>query len=191
MTDTAVVDESTGAPARAPRADKVAEVESIAAAMRDAGAVLVTEYRGLSVADMQTLRRGLREASAEYRIVKCTLAKIAARDAGVAEIDELLVGPVGLVFVADDVAAAAKSLTTFAKENEAFVIKGGVLQGQALSTADVKAIADLPSRDVLLSQIAGLLQAPAQNVANLVAAPLVNVANLLDALESKRAGEAA
>lgn len=191
MTDTAVVDESTGAPAREPRPDKVAEVQSIASAMRDAGAVLVTEYRGLTVADMQTLRRGLRDASGDYRIVKCTLAKIAARDAGVEAIDDMLVGPVGLVFVSDDVAAVAKSLTTFAKENEAFVIKGGVLEGQALSPADVKAIASLPSREVLLSQIAGLLQAPAQNVANLVAAPLVNVANLLDALESKRAGEAA
>lgn len=189
MTDTAVADDTVAT--REPRADKVAEVQSIASAMRDAAAVLVTEYRGLSVADMQSLRRGLRDASGEYRIVKCTLAKIAARDAGVDGLDDMLAGPVGLVFVADDVAAAAKSLTTFAKDNEAFVVKGGVLSGQTLSPADVKAIAQLPSRETMLAQVAGLLQAPAQNVANLVAAPLVNVANLLDALESKRAGEAA
>lgn len=178
------------APDREPRPDKVAEVDRISDRLTGAAAVLLTEYRGLTVEQQQKLRRALRENGAEINVVKCTLARLAATKAEHPDLVPLLEGPTALVFCEEDVARAAKVLTQSAKEMEALVIKGGLLEGSILSADETKALADLPSRDELLAQIAGLLQAPAQNVASLLAAPLRDVANLLDALEAKK-GEAA
>jgi large subunit ribosomal protein L10 len=177
---------------REPRPEKVAEVERLSERLSAASAVLLTEYRGLTVSQQQTLRRALRESGAEINVVKCTLARRAAEKAGQADLIPLLEGPVALVFCEEDVAQAAKALTTSAKDMEALVVKGGLLEGSILDSAQTKALADLPSRPEMLSLLAGLFEAPAQQVASLVAAPLRDVANLLDALEQKKSeGEAA
>ncbi|NIR40288.1 MAG: 50S ribosomal protein L10, partial [Actinobacteria bacterium] len=159
-----------------PRPEKVAVVEEVTQRFADADAALLTEYRGLDVPAMAELRRALREAGGEYKIYKNTLVRLAARDAGLA-IEELLVGPTAIAFVgqrpdgsAGDAAAVARALKEFAKTNEALIVKGGVLDDQLLSADDLKALADLPSRDVLLAQLAGAFQAPMAQLAGLLQA---------------------
>ncbi len=168
-----------------PHPDKVAAVEDIKRRLESSSAVLLTEYRGMTVDELQTLRRSLRAAGAEYRVVKCTLAQRAATDAGLAELLPLLTGPIAFVFVADDAAASAKALVEAAKDVDALVVKGGVLEGRLIEESDTKALAKLPSREVLLSQIAGAFKAPMQKTANLLSAPVQNMVNLVDALKKK------
>jgi len=159
-----------------PRPDKVAIVEEVRQKLANSGGAMLTEYRGLDVPAMAELRRALREAGSEYKIYKNTLVRLAAREIGL-EIDELLTGPTAIAFVGEkadgtpgDVAAAAKALKDFAKGNEALVVKGGILDDKLLSSADLKALAELPSRDVLLAQLAGAFQAPIAKMAGLLQA---------------------
>jgi len=158
------------APAREPRADKVAVVKEIVAKLNDADAVFVTEYRGLTVSQLADIRNALRPNDAEHVIYKNTLAKLAIREAGLDSLDEFMTGPTALTFVKGDVAGAAKALRDSAKTLPALVVKGGVLGEAALSDADVKALADLPSRDELLAKFAGALQAPLVKTAGLLQA---------------------
>ncbi len=137
--------------------DKVAAVEEVTDKLRNSNAAVVTAYTGLSVAQLKQLRRSLGE-NAQYRVVKNTLTKIAAKEAGV-ELDEHLKGSTAVAFVTGDPVEAAKSLRDFAKENPALVIKGGVLDGKALSADEIKKLADLESREVLLAKLAGALKA--------------------------------
>ncbi|MCC7077425.1 MAG: 50S ribosomal protein L10 [Acidimicrobiia bacterium] len=176
-----------------PRPEKIAEVERISERLTGSTAVLLAEYRGLTVDQQQKLRRSLRESGAEFNVVKCSLARLAADKAGHPDLVPLLEGPIALVFCDADVSQATKALVNSAKEMEALVVKGAVLEGAILSAADTKALAALPSREELLAQLAGVFTAPAQNVASLIAAPLRDVANLVSALEEKKtaAGEAA
>ncbi len=171
-----------------PRPDKVAIVEEVREKLANSGGVMLTEYRGLDVAAMAELRRALREAGSEYKIYKNTLVRLAAREIGL-EIDELLTGPTAIAFVGEkadgtpgDVAAAAKALKDFAKGNEALVLKGGILDDKLLSSEDLKALAELPSRDVLLAQLAGAFQAPIAKMAGLLQALPRNFAYGLKAL---------
>ena len=127
------------------RKDKAVTLESLEADFRDSSAVLLTEYRGLSVAALKNLRRSL-GAEANYTVAKNTLMKIAAKRAGVDGLDDLLVGPSALAFVKGDPVNAAKSIKNCAKENQKLVIKGGFLDGKVLSAADVQKLADLESR---------------------------------------------
>ncbi len=159
-----------------PRPDKVAIVEEVRDKLSSSGGLMLTEYRGLDVPAMAELRRALREAGSEYKIYKNTLVRLAAREIGL-EIDELLTGPTAIAFVGEkadgtpgDVAAAAKALRDFAKGNDALVLKGGVLDDKLLSSEDLKALAKLPSRDVLLAQLAGAFQAPIAKMAGLLQA---------------------
>lgn len=171
----------------APRPEKVAIVEEITAKLTGSVAVFVSEYRGMSVGQLAELRGPLREAGAEHKVYKNTLARLAARQAGVEALVEHLGGPTALTFVTGDSVAAAKALTETAKTMPALVVKGGVLGGSPMSADDVKALADLPSREELLARFAGALQAPLVKTAGLLQALPRNFAYGLSALIDKRA----
>lgn len=168
--------------------DKAAAVAEISESFREAQATVLTDYRGLTVAQLKELRVAL-GGNASFAVVKNTLTKIAAKDAGVEGIEELLVGPSALAFVSGDPVEAAKSLRTFAKENPALVVKGAVLEGKVLSPAEVSKLADLESREVLLSKLAGAMKASLSGAVGLFAAPLAQTARLLGAYEAKLAAE--
>jgi large subunit ribosomal protein L10 len=153
-----------------PRPEKVATVDEIATKLTDAPAVFVTEYRGLTVGAMATLRSALREAGAEHKVYKNTLARFAAAKAGLDGLQDLLVGPTALTFAGADSVAAAKALRDVARTNPLLVLKGGALGANLLSAADVTALADLPSREELLARFAGALQAPLAKTASLLSA---------------------
>ena len=170
-----------------PRPEKVAVVDEVREKFSSAGAAVLTEYRGLNVAAISQLRRQLREAGGEYKIYKNTLVRFAARDLGL-EIEELLVGPTAIAFVEGDAAAVAMALRDYARTNPALVVKGGILGTKSLSADEVRALAELPSRDVLLSQIAGAFAAPMQQFAGLLQALPRNFAYGLKALLDERGG---
>jgi large subunit ribosomal protein L10 len=165
-----------------PRQEKIDVVTEIRKKLETADAAFLTEYRGLSVGALASLRVTLRQSGAEYKVYKNTLARFAARDAGIVGLDDLLVGPTGITFVQGDVAAAAKALRDLSKTNPLLVLKGGSLGTAVLSAKDVEALADLPSRDVLLAQFAGALQAPLVKTAGLLQALPRNLAYGLKAL---------
>ena len=166
----------------APRADKVAVVKEVAAKLNESTAVFVSEYRGMTVGQFADLRAPLRAAGAEHKVYKNTLVKLAVKEAGMESLEEYLVGPTALTFVTGDAAAAAKALTEQAKVTPTLVIKGGILGDAVMSAADLKALAELPSRDVLLANFAGALQAPLVKTAALLSALPRNFAYGLDAL---------
>lgn len=165
-----------------PRPEKVATVAEIAGKLSAAPAVFVAEYRGLSVGGLATLRGELRKSGAELKVYKNTLARLAARDAGVEVLEELLVGPTSITFAGDDLVGAAKSLSDAAKANPNLVVKGGALGASLLSADDVKALANLPSREQLLASLAGAFQAPMVKTAGLLQALPRNFAYGLSAL---------
>lgn len=167
------------------RTDKSAAIAELTEDFRNATAVIATEYRGLSVAQMKTLRRAM-GAEAKYTVAKNTLARIAAREAGIEGLDEVLSGPTALAFVTGDIATTAKAIKEFAKENEALVVKGGVLEGQFLDVAEVGKLADLESREVLLAKTAGALKASLYKAAYVFTAPLVKTVRTVDALREKQ-----
>jgi len=164
------------------RIAKASKIDEITTKLAESDAVIVTEYRGLTVGQLAALRRQLRDAGAEYKVYKNTLAIRAAAAAGIEGLDEILVGPSALAFVSGDVAAAAKALKDGAKATPALVLKGGVMAGKTLSAKDIEALADLPSREVLLAQIAGAFQAPLVKTAGLLQALPRNLAYGLKAL---------
>src|SRR5437764_3677338 len=170
-----------------PRQEKVAVVNEVREKFAAAGAALLTEYRGLNVAAISQLRRQLREAGGAYKIYKNTLGRFAARDLGL-EIDELLTGPTAIAFIEGDAAAVAKALRDYARTNPALVVKGGLLGTKRLSADEVRSLAELPPRDVLLSQVAGAIAAPMQQFAGLLQALPRNLAYGLKALLDERGG---
>lgn len=160
-------------------------VATLARQFRESSATVLTEYRGLSVSQLKTLRRSL-GSETSYAVTKNTLAKLAAREAGLTELAELLVGPTAIAFVGGDPVDAAKGLRNFTKENPALVIKGGVLDGKPLSVAEINKLADLESREVLLAKFAGAMKANLSNAAALFQAPLAQFARLAAALQDKK-----
>lgn len=166
------------------RADKAESVAEITEHLRSASATVLTEYRGLTVAQLKELRRSLGEG-AHYAVVKNTLTRIAAKDAGVTGLDDLLTGPSALAFIKGDPVQAAKGLRDFAKANPLLVIKGGYMDGKLLSPAEVGKIADLESREVLLAKLAGAMKAKTSQAAALFQAPLSKVARTVEALRVK------
>ncbi|MEV5594840.1 50S ribosomal protein L10 [Streptomyces sp. NPDC052496] len=165
------------------RPDKVAAVEEITEKLRNSNAAVVTAYTGLSVAQLKQLRRSLGD-NAQYRVVKNTLTKIAANEAGIT-LDEHLKGSTAVAFVTGDPVEAAKGLRDFAKENPSLVIKGGVLEGKALSADEIKKLADLESREVLLAKLAGGMKASMAKAAATFQAPLTKMVRTAEALRSK------
>jgi len=166
------------------RADKQAAVAEIVESFNDSAGAVLTEYRGLTVKQLQDLRRSLGE-NANYAVVKNTLAKIAASEAGFSGFDDLLTGPTAIAFIKGDVVEAAKGLRDFAKANPTLVIKGGVLDGKALDAAEVAKLADLESREVLLGRMAGAMLASLSQAVYLLNAPLAQAARLAGALQAK------
>jgi large subunit ribosomal protein L10 len=169
-----------------PRPEKVQAVAEIKERLERANAVFLAEYAGLSVKQQQSLRRGLRAGGAEFRVVKMTLARRAAAELELAELDELLLGPTGIAFADGDAVAAAKALKDFAKDNEALLVKGGLLRREFLTPERISQLAEIESREVLLSRIAGVLQAPMANFAGLLAALPRNMATVIQQLIEKR-----
>jgi large subunit ribosomal protein L10 len=171
-----------------PRPEKVAVVDEVRDKLAGADAALLTEYRGLTVKQLADLRRQLRPTGAEYKVYKNTLVRLAAREVVDDRLDPLLTGPTAIAFVHGDVATVAKTLRDFARTNQALVVKGGLLGPNLVSARDVEALAELPSRDVLLAQLAGALQAPLTKLAGLLAALPRNFAYGLSALIDERGG---
>jgi large subunit ribosomal protein L10 len=171
-----------------PRPEKVAVVEEVRERFAGASAAILTEYRGLKVQEMQTLRRALTAAGGEYKVYKNTLVRRAARDIGLADLEPMLEGPTAIAFVRDDVAAVAKVLREFSRTTPALVVKGGLVGRSLFDAKGAARLADLPSREVLLSQIAGALAAPLQKLAALMKALPQNLAYGLSALIDSQGG---
>ncbi|GAB7192517.1 50S ribosomal protein L10 [Kineococcus sp. NUM-3379] len=171
------------------RPDKAAAVKEIADLLRASNAAVLTEYRGLTVSQLTSLRRSL-GVTTTYAVLKNTLTTIAAKEAGVTAFEGQLVGPTAIAFVKGDPVEAAKGLRDFAKTNPQLVVKGGMLEGRAISASDVAALADLESREVLLAKVAGVLKASQSKAAALFNAPLSKAVRTVDALREKVAAGA-
>ncbi len=174
-----------------PRADKVAVVAEVKEKLETADGVLLTEYRGIDVPGMAELRASLRPSGGEYKIYKNTLVKLAANELGM-DLDELLVGPTALAIVGEspdgskgDAAAVAKALKEYGKTNTALVIKGGVLDGKAVTAEEIKALAELPSRDVLFAEFAGAMEHMLQDFAGVLDNKLQEFVGCMEALVEK------
>ena len=168
---------------------KVTAVAELADQFRSSSAAVVTEYRGLSMAQLTKLRRAL-GAGTKYTVAKNTLVKRAAEDAGIEGLEALLSGPTAIAFVEGEPVDAAKAIRDFAKDNKALVIKGGYMDGRPLSVDEVTAIADLDSREVLLAKLAGAMKGNLAKAAGLFNAPASQVARLAAALQEKKAAAA-
>ncbi|MFC8193558.1 50S ribosomal protein L10 [Cellulomonas sp. NPDC057328] len=167
------------------RPDKAAAVAEITERFRASNAAVLTEYRGLTVAQLKTLRKAL-GGNAQYAVVKNTLTAIAAKEAGLEGLDDGLAGPSAIAFVTGDPVEAAKGLRDFARANPALVIKGGVLDGRPLTAEDITKLADLESREVLLAKAAGAMKAKLYQAAYLFTAPASQAVRTVEALRAKR-----
>ncbi|OEF96405.1 50S ribosomal protein L10 [Vulcanibacillus modesticaldus] len=147
------------------REEKQKLVADIAQKLKDSKSTIFTDYRGLDVAEVTELRKSLREAGVEYKVLKNTMVRRAAEQAELSDVNEFLTGPTAIAFSYEDLVSPAKILVDFAKEHEALEIKAGLLEGKLLSVDEVKALAALPSRDGLLSMLLSVLQAPMRNMA--------------------------
>jgi large subunit ribosomal protein L10 len=170
------------------RPDKAAAVAELVDSFQESTAAVLTEYRGLTVKQLQDLRTALGE-NATYAVVKNTLTKIAANEAGISTLDDLFAGPSAVAFVTGDPVEAAKGLRDFAKDNPALVIKGGVLDGKAMSADEIKQLADLDSREVLLAKLAGALKGKQSQAAALFQALPTKFVRTAEALRAKKADE--
>jgi large subunit ribosomal protein L10 len=166
-------------------ANKEASVAELTENFRSSTAVLLTEYRGLTVAELKELRTAI-SADATYAVVKNTLSKIAANNAGISSFDDELVGPSAIAFVHGDPVAVAKSMRDFAKAHPALIVKGGYFDGNALTAAEVTKLADLESREVLLGKLAGAFKASLFGAAYLFNAPLSQAVRTVEALRAKQ-----
>jgi len=172
------------------RPDKAAAVAELTERFRSSSAAVLTEYRGLTVAQLKELRRSLR-GDAQYAVVKNTLTSLAAREAGYEMLVDDLKGPSAIAFVTGDPVTVAKGLRDFAKAHPALVVKGGVLDGRPLTAAEVDRLADLESREVLLAKTAGALTATLYQAAYLFTAPAAQAARVVEALRAQREQQAA
>ncbi len=166
------------------RPDKAAAIAELADSFRGSNAAVLTEYRGLTVKQLTTLRSSIRE-HATYAVVKNTLTERAAKEAGVSAFDGHFAGPSAIAFITGDPVEAAKGLRDFAKANPLLVIKAGVLDGKPLTADEIKKLADLESREVLLAKLAGAMNASLSKAVYLFAAPLSQAARTVDALRAK------
>lgn len=172
-----------------PRPEKVQAVADIREKLEGAEAVFLTEYRGLTVSAVQDLRKSLRDAGAEYKVVKMTLTKLAAQDAGIEGLDEYLSGPTAIAF-ADEPVATAKALKEFSKTNEVFTLKAGLLAGDILSAEEISKLAEIESREVLLAKIAGAAKAPLFKAAGMFGSFNRDAASMFSQLlDKKESGE--
>jgi len=173
-----------------PNATKIERVAELKEQIEGANALLLTEYRGLTVEEITELRRSLRDVDASLAVIKNTLMLRAANDAGIAELDEMLSGPSAVAFVNGDVVAVAKKLKDASKQFPALVIKGGYMDGAPLDAAGASALADLESREVMLSKIAGMLKSEMSRAAAMFIATQSKFLSLLEAYKEKLPAEA-
>lgn len=169
-----------------PRPEKVQAVANIKEKLEGSEAVFLTEYRGLSVKAVQDLRKSLRESGAEYKVVKMTLAKLAASEAGAEGLHDYMVGPTAIAFAKTDPVATAKALKDFSKSHEVFVLKAGLLSGAVLTPEDVSRLAEIDPPDVLRAKIAGAMKAPLFKAAGFFASFNRSAATMFDQLVTKK-----
>jgi large subunit ribosomal protein L10 len=174
-----------------PKQEKVERVAELKARIEGSDALLLTEYRGLTVSEITELRRSLGEGGTRFQVIKNTLMRRAVSDAGVAEIETLIEGPSAVAFVEGDPVAAAKSVVDAAKKFPTLVLKGGYMDGKLLSADDAKALAALESREVMLSKIAGLVKSEMSKAAALFVGAQSKFVSLLEAYREKVPGDAA
>lgn len=168
-----------------PRPEKVTAVERVREELSNNPATLFTEYRGLTVADLAELRRQLLQARARYVVVKNTLARIAARDAGFEDVEDVLTGPTALTLCEEDPVGPAKALRRFARDHPELIVKGGILEGRVVDAATAQRLADLASREELVGRLASLMYAMLAKPVALLQAPLAQLVRLMAALEEK------
>ncbi len=161
-------------------------VQEITEKLQNSVTAIITDYRGLNVAQATKLRNELREVDVEYKVLKNTLTKIAANNLGLNDLEQFLEGPTAIAFSSEDPVAPAKVLAKFAKENKALEIKGGVLEGKVVSLEEINALADLPSKEELLAQVLRGMQSPLVGMANVLQGPLRNLVNVLDAIRKEK-----
>lgn len=168
----------------AAKADKVAAVRQ---RLQAAKMAIVTEYRGLSVAQMTRLRREIREASGEYQVIKNTLVRRALQDTAFRELERLLEGPNGWVFAYDDPVALSKTLIKFADDNNPLSIKGGVFEGEFMDSAGIKTLSQMPSKPEIQAKLLALINAPATQLVRLIQEPGARVVRLIESLRKTKA----
>lgn len=172
------------------REKKESLIEDYVGRLKDSEGIIITEYSGLTVVQLEQLRKKIREADGSFAIVKNTLARRALADAGLPVPKELLVGPVGIGFCHQNITGVAKAMTSYAKENELAVIKGGLMGQSVIDGAAVKSLADLPSIEVLRAQLLGLINAPASRLTGVIAGSVRQVVNVINAYAEKGSEEA-
>lgn len=170
--------------------DKEPVVREIKEKLEASKGAVLTDYRGLNVSEITELRRKLREAGVEYKVVKNTLTIIAAKELGIEEIDTYLEGPTAIAFGIEDAVAPAKIISDFAKDHKALEMKAGLLEGKVIGIDQIKALANLPSREVLLAQVVGGMQAPLYGMVNVLQGSLRNLVYVLDAVRAKQEAQA-
>jgi len=168
------------------RDEKTALIADINARLKSTSLAVVAEYRGLTVAQLNRLRRELKQVGGSYRVTKNTLTRRALKDTAFEKLEELLTGPTGLVTAEGDPVAVAKVLVKFAEQNDKLKITGGVLDGEALPASGVSALAKLPSKEILIAQLLGLLQAPASQLLRTIQEPGASLVRLLGAIEKSK-----
>jgi len=168
------------------KAQKAATVADLTARLKASSTAVLADYRGMTVGQMRDLRTKLRGGGIDMVVVKNTLARRAAKAAGYEPLSAELVGPIAMLFAVEDVSAPARILNDYIKANRKMVIKAGLLEGQLIKADAVTELADLPSREVLLSRLLGAMQAPLGNLASVLQAPITKLARTLDAVRSQK-----
>jgi large subunit ribosomal protein L10 len=172
------------------REEKATSIAEIREKLSDARGAVLTDFRGLSVADITELRTLLRKSAVEYKVVKNTLAKRAIADTGLADLAAYLEGPTAIAISQTDPVAASKAVTTWAKGRQTFTVKGGIVEGRVVGPSEIADIADLPSREVLLGRMAGAFQAPLVGLVQVLSASLRGFASVLDQVRQRKEGAA-
>lgn len=170
--------------------DKAAVVEELRKKFEQANSIVITDYRGLNVSEVTELRRQLREVGVEYKVVKNTLTRLGAREANIEGLDEYLTGPTALAFSYDDPVAVAKILTSFAKDHKNLELRAGLLEGKLLDVAEVTALATLPSREILLGQVAYGFMSPVSGFVNALSGIVRGLVYALDGVRQQKADAA-
>jgi large subunit ribosomal protein L10 len=172
------------------REEKGASIAELRDKIGNARGAVLTDFRGLSVADITELRTLLRKNAVEYKVVKNTLAKLAVKETDLADLAAFLEGPTAIALSRTDPVAASKAVTAWAKGRQTFAIKGGIVEGRVVGPAEIAALADLPTREVLLARVAGAFQAPLQGLLQVLSAPLRGLVSVLDEVRKQKEGAA-
>ena len=169
------------------RTEKATTIAELRQTLGSARSAVLTDFRGLTVAEITELRTLLRKSAVEYTVVKNTLAKIAVKDTNLAGLATYLTGPTAIAISREDPTAASRLLSSWSKNRPTFSVKGGLVEGQLVGPAEIAALANLPSRAVLLARMAGAFQAPLQGLANVLAGPMRALASVLDQVRAQKA----